>query len=814
MTGDSNQGLSPASNYVNYPTKTLPKVAQPDTELGRPNAVMIPNPVSTYNTNYPESLQGTILSYDPLGDPFYPPSVFEVNASNSTLSSSPAHIIASTTMVQVGTTSPDSTGIPITLHVNPLAKPAVGEPELPVIDTGHEGPLRCSNCALYATAYNKVDEKGVWTCEQCGWPTNIPADKLAAFQSYVAETSSCPTFEYIVRDPRFVPIIQEGKNEDNAPLMRRLGLKVGTPISSIPVFRVFVIHTSKLALVNGAINAVCDGLLAALDQMNDNIRFGLITYDHAISAFDFNPESSHDYPSEIIVPNVEQPGAIASPYKICRPIGQIREKVRDFIKELPQILAERPDYLATDHNASFGCFGSVLQCIHDTFKSLGSTRVTAYVSAADSHGLGRTGNTLASAMEPPKESVTDMIKTKKSFWDSLAEKFHSSKISLDVIANGPTFCDLDSLTKPATVTNGFVKYYPTVDPSSGFSVNLRQDIYTLFSISSGFSATAKIRCTRGINIDRWYGNIPTKNISYNSECCPVNVDENCSLCVKLRHEERLDPSKKYYAQIAILYTHEDGTRRVRLTHYFFNITTKAAEVYRYVCIDALSLYIAKYCLRQESHAKASNNTLFQQIVKPLVAYRNNYCLANPGNKLLIPKSIDFLIYYAYMTHVTAAFQAKETPDARIANRISTLYTNPTNYFQTICPFIYDLTNPSEEWLTVNEEGNIRFPKPIRPCLKFLPSLQDSVLLYTSNSENYLFIGKNIILDIPSGVCTVDYYNQLAAYRNNRAVIVVRENENPNLFRKLAIEDKNGEMSSLQEYTQAITKTVASRADSV
>lgn len=174
-----------------------------------------------------------------------------------------------------------TTGLPLGLMLQPLARAQAGEAEVPVLDFGDIGPPRCRRCRAYINPFMMFRSGGnKFVCNLCTYPNDTPPE-------YFCATS--PQGIRVDRDQR--PELCRGTVEFVCPKEYYNREPVG-------LRWLFVIDVTQEAYNKGYLEAFCDGILATLygaDESEEtdengeakrrippNSRVGFVTYDKEV----------------------------------------------------------------------------------------------------------------------------------------------------------------------------------------------------------------------------------------------------------------------------------------------------------------------------------------------------------------------------------------------------------------------------------------------------------------------------------------------------------------------------------------------------
>jgi protein transport protein SEC24 len=214
-----------------------------------------------------------------------------------------------------------TTGLPLGLVLQPLARAQAGEAEVPVLDFGDIGPPRCRRCRAYINPFMMFRSGGNrFVCNLCTYPNDTPPE-------YFCATS--PQGIRVDRDQR--PELCRGTVEFVCPKEYYNREPVG-------LRWLFVIDVTQEAYNKGYLEAFCDGILATLygageaeekDENGEpkrrippNSRVGFVTYDKEVHFYncsvsfrgpfpvleaDCQSQAALEQAQMMIMPDIEDP---------------------------------------------------------------------------------------------------------------------------------------------------------------------------------------------------------------------------------------------------------------------------------------------------------------------------------------------------------------------------------------------------------------------------------------------------------------------------------------------------------------------------
>lgn len=181
----------------------------------------------------------------------------------------------------------NSTGLPLGLILQPLARLQPGEMEVPLLDFGDVGPPRCRRCRAYINPFMMFRSGGSkFACNLCTYPNDTPPEYFCA---------TTPQGVRVDRDQR--PELCRGTVEFTVP--KEYWTKEPTGLHWL-----FVIDVTQESFNKGFLEAFCEGILAALyapegdEETDENgepkrrippgAKVGFVTYDKDIHFYNCN----------------------------------------------------------------------------------------------------------------------------------------------------------------------------------------------------------------------------------------------------------------------------------------------------------------------------------------------------------------------------------------------------------------------------------------------------------------------------------------------------------------------------------------------
>ncbi|KDO30079.1 hypothetical protein SPRG_05270 [Saprolegnia parasitica CBS 223.65] len=503
--------------------------------------------------------------------------------------------------------------LPMGVIIQPLAEPEGGK-ELPVVNFGATGVVRCKSCRTYINPFVQwVDNGRRWRCNLCGVSNDVPS-------SYFCHLG--PDGQRQDKDERpelcgSVEIVASSEYMMRPP----------TP----PVY-VFVIDVSAQAIASGMVQVAAETIQSQLDSLpgDPRTRFGLITYDSAM----------------MVVPDINEL-FIPIPDELLVNLSDSRDVIESLLEMLPRMHqgTRNPDT----------CLGPAIRAAFRLMTSVGG-KMLVFQSSLPTAGQGALKH-----REDTRLLGTDkehnLLNAVDTFYRKNAIEFCRQQVSVDTFLFAPQYTDFASLGCMSKYSAGQVFYYPNFSaPSDGdkFAAELRHCL----TRETGWEAVMRVRATKGMRLSNFYGNSFLRGPDL---LALPNVHRDAAFAIELEHNDALLTASVICVQSALLYTTSCGERRIRVHTLAVPVTKLYAEVFRSVDVDAMCNLIAKNAL--EVALKSGLNTArtkLQTIAADIArAYRTSGAYgANPstGYQLQLPESLQLLPLYIMSLMKNPAFR--------------------------------------------------------------------------------------------------------------------------------------------------------------
>ena len=652
-----------------------------------------------------------------------------------------------------------STGVPLGLILQPLARLQAGELAVPVLDFGETGPPRCRRCRAYINPFMMFRSGGnKFVCNLCTYPNETPPE-------YFCATS--PQGVRVDRDQR--PELTRGTVEFMVPKEYWSREPVGLRL-------LFLIDVTQESYNKGFIESFCDGILGALygfsedDEKDESgepkrriplgAKVGFVTFDKEMHFYNVSP--SLDQAQMMIMPDIEDPfvplseGLFVDPY-------ESKTVISSLLTQLPSMFSTvknpEPALLSTLNSAlaALEKTGGKILCSLSTLPTWGPGRL--FLRDAGQHAGG----------EPDKKLFT----TEHPAWKKVAERMVAAGVGADFFMAAPSggYLDMATIGHIPSTTGGETFYYPNfIAPRDNARLSL--EIKHAVTRETGSQALMKVRCSTGLQVSHYHGNFIQHTFGADLEIGVIDADK--AIGVSFSHDGKLDSKLDVHFQSALLYTTASGDRRVRCSNIIASVSDNAKDSIKFVDQDAVYLLLAKEAATKLASTSSSLKDirlgLTERTIDILAAYRKNFLSqSHPPGQLVMPERLkEFCMYMLGLIKCRAFKGGSETMDRRVHEMRMVRSIGALELSLYLYPRMIPVHNLQPE------EG---FPDPETGHLKLPPSMRTSF----SRVE-------------PGGVYLVDNGQQCLLWFHGQT--------SPNLISDLFGEGKTS-LQSLDAYTSAL-----------
>ncbi|CAF0921718.1 unnamed protein product [Didymodactylos carnosus] len=525
-------------------------------------------------------------------------------------SCNPRFIRATTYSVPNSTDIIKHSHVPVALAISPLASLRSDELEPPVTNFGDIGPVRCHRCKAYMCSFMQFIDGGKrFICAFCNQCTDVGTEYFNHLDHSGRRVDWYQRPELCLGSYEILATKQYCKNE-----------KWPEP----PAF-IFMIDVSYNSVRSGLLHFICqilkDELLNYLPKdknaENSTVKVGFATFDKQLHFY--NIKNTLGQPQMMIVSDLEDifmpllDGFLVLP-------NESRTVINSLLDQIPQTFAHTQE--------TETILGPVIQAGIHALKDAGCVG-KIYVFST----------TLPIAVAPGKLTNRDDKKLlgtdKEKTILAPANNFYT-KLGEECAQNG---CAVDLFVFP----NSYLDL-ATVGEVENDGERLLDELKRNFQRTTVFDALMRVRTSTGIRPIDFLGNFYMTNAT---EMVFGSIDSDKSVCVELKHDDKLPTEANTYVQVALLYTSISGQRRLRILTLGLTVTATYTSLYPACDLDAIMNYTTKVAIRSVtmSTAKSIRDNIITQAANMLACYRKNCAQSTTAGQLILPETLKLLPVY-------------------------------------------------------------------------------------------------------------------------------------------------------------------------
>lgn len=635
-----------------------------------------------------------------------------------------------------------SSSVPVGAVLRPLAPPQPDEDDVPVVQPGAAGIIRCKRCRTYINAFVTWLENGRrWRCNICAQLNECPSayfchldndgtrrDKLQRPELSESVVEFVAPSEYMVRPPQ-------------------------------PPAYFFVIDVSATAARSGMLASAARAIKESLDDLpgGGRTQIGFITYDDSVHYYSMKAGLSH---AQMMVVADLKELFVPAPDDLLVNLRESRDVVEDFLDNLPTMFAKS--------QCPAACLGPALKAAFTVVKQVGG-KMCVFQSVLPGLGDGalkRREN--ARIMGMPDE--VKLLRPDMNWYKDTAIEFSRAQISVDMFLFPYQYIDCATLSDLPKYTAGSLHTYVAFDAvrdGPKFESQLRKTLTT----TTAFEAVMRVRCTRGMRISNFYGNFFIRGTDL---MALPNCSSDSVFGFDLVHDEQSVPSSVVTVQSALLYTSSEGERRIRVLTQAIPVTSQATDFVKSLDVEAICNLLSKQALTVSIKTNLDNaRQRLQQMCVEIIKFSkgggkrtvSGYPAPPPAGqqgeedeKKPIPENLQLLPLYTLALLKNVAFRGGTDvhPDERVAAHavLCSLWVKQSRYFVYPRMFsIHDMDssvglpteNPVEDEDDkckdiISGRNDILLPKVVSLSVDRLSS--GGIYLLDNGVDMYLWVGRS------------------------------------------------------------------------
>lgn len=631
----------------------------PNQGYGGPVAARPVGAATTHAAYQPNSVAGSIRKLDPRTWPnpsnVHPFTRHKVNYNTSTFGNPPPayskYFVSDygscsprfmrSTMYQIPTSSSllGQSNIPMALVIQPLADVGVDEAEVPIVDSGAAGPIRCRRCSAYINPYVKfIDSGRSFECPFCSTQNKVP-------------------------DEYFSPIEANGFRRD---IQERLELWHGsvdfvapaeyvTRTGAHPPLILFVVDVTASANTSGLLRAFINSVKQILESQfaeDSDVQFGFITFNKTVQFWRLDPKLTL-----VMLPHVDHVFTPLPASCFIANYATQKHLIDVFFEEVVQTHTEGPRTPlnapgaagTTAPNATApraagsavqeSCLGTAVNAAMLAIGEKRGGRIVVLQSSLPSFGPGAL-KMREDVTSYGKDAERTFYQPQGKFYTTLATECSKRFIQVDLIACGSGYCDLATLSELPKLTGGHLSYIP------GFSIDsheekLYYDLFRLLTRAHGSEAIGRLRTSEGLVVDSYHGHF----MPGEGDVELAGIDADHTMAVFLKHDGSVDGRKDAFVQFAMVHTNELGQRLIRVHTLAMHVTDVIANVFKSSDLSAVFDVLLRRSLSLLGKDTIADirTELTNRVASILTSYRKHCTKSDRSDaKLILPEALKLL----------------------------------------------------------------------------------------------------------------------------------------------------------------------------
>jgi protein transport protein SEC24 len=431
------------------------------------------------------------------------------------------------------------------------------------------------------------ESQGAWICNVCGRQNDLPSQ-------YLQE----------IRNP---------ETRENHPELTEASFEIVAPSEYTvrapqpPTF-IFVIDVSHRAVLSGMVSAVCQSIAASLDELPGKPRtnVGFITFDSTVHLHLL--KGSNKNPQVLILPDLDDMH-LPVPSDLLVNLDECRLLVDNLLQAIPSMyqLNQNPER----------AFGPALNVAIQLGHSIGG-KIISCLAGIPNQGEGSLQN-----RDNPRLYGTDkehtLLQAANKYYRAKAENCVQYHLMFDLLLFPDQYTDIATLGELAQYSGGQLCYYP------GFNFDrdterVSYDLYHILTRQQSWEAVFRVRSSRGLKIQEYYGNYFKRSPDLLSV---PNFDADKAYIVEFANEEAAIPTSNVTIQAALLYSNSNGERRLRIHTIVVPVAQDAPELYNALNPSVIANLAAKKAIASinKSSVQTSREIIQFQCTELIGAYK-------------------------------------------------------------------------------------------------------------------------------------------------------------------------------------------------
>lgn len=461
--------------------------------------------------------------------------------------------------------------LPLGMVVAPMA---ATEAEVPVVNFGACGVIRCRQCRTYVNPFVVfIDNGRRWKCNICDTLNPVPTE----YYSVVDERG-------IRRDVDSRPELCNGVVE----IVATQEYTLRPP--QTPSF-VFVIDVGPAAVACGLVEAVAATIKDSLTSIPGGHRayISFVTFDSTVHVYNF--KSTLTQPQCVVIPDINDP-FLPLPMNMFVNVDESRQVIEAFLDILPSMFA--------DGKSQTSCGGSAIHIAVQLQKSMGG-RLMYFTASLPSVGLGMLRNRedpRSTRPQDQKGGASNLLTSENKWYEEFALECAKQQIAVDCFFAGLTYVDIATVGTLARLTCGQNYFYHSFSPRD--RSRIVSDLGRVLTRDTAFEAVLRVRASKGLQVTGFHGHLNMRGTDLLST---PNIDPDKSFGIRFAHQDSVLSTREVFIQTALLYTTATSERRIRVINLCLPVVNSVEDVYKYLDFPTIINLFAKSIVNQVTISK-------------------------------------------------------------------------------------------------------------------------------------------------------------------------------------------------------------------
>lgn len=312
--------------------------------------------------------------------------------------------------------------LPLGMVVQPFSRMHYAEQEVPLVDFGENGPIRCGRCRAYLNLFMKFQRGGrVFQCNICGMVNEVPNEYFCQVDHTGRRTDANSRPELIFGTVDYVATKEYWTRTPTKPNL------------------LFAVDCSRSSIQNGTFLTALQGIKAFLGEHRlepkNYGKMAIVTFDRNIQIFDLRSE-----PQMLVMSDVLEPFVPLSDGLFFDPILSY-DRIMSLLDHLPS--------LAMETRVVDSCLGAVASFAVEALRNTGG-RVVLFGTTLPTVGAGLLKNRdgTINSTTIPLDKVNPMHLPQGDYYAKIGREASSLGISFCLVTAPSAFMDIATIGKP------------------------------------------------------------------------------------------------------------------------------------------------------------------------------------------------------------------------------------------------------------------------------------------------------------------------------------------------------------------------------